>query len=152
MNSSLKSVGRVIFFVFGLLSIIIEYVNDFKNTKTFYALIYQKEAFVKDCLIYKSINQTPVGDPCNDCPYYYSGVLQKHKIRITVSALDYYDDFGCNGLPVWYCTYSKEVFWRYKEGLPFSISWNTRNYWWNTVFIFLWFLLSIKFIYSKFKK
>jgi hypothetical protein len=148
----LKDKSKWIFFsgcilIYGSLVLTVELINDFQKSKSLYASIFQKESFIKDCLNY--YEHTPVGDGgCNDCPYYFTGILKKNKIKATIIANDIFENLECKNLPVWYCTYSRTVYFRTSNEIPSPFCFD----WFGVLMLIVLFPNLIFFLYLKFKR
>lgn len=138
--------------IIGSLTLCIELINDFEKLKTFYASIYLRESFEKDCLVYSL--EYPLNDcTTGDCLYYYTGNLAKNKNKITVTGWrSLIGQLGCDDIPVWYCTYSKSVLIRTKNEMYHSFSFKMINYWLGSIMLILLLPNLLFFIYLKLKK
>lgn len=139
-----KAFTGILLFIssYGLL---ISFVYDFDQVKTFYSLWNPDKYFVSDTLIYDRIEDSD-SEMSSPNTFYY-GQLQKYKTKGRVLSKN--GGFIDSKVPVWYCVISEQIFDNLDNKLGGPISFRFINIIFNTFIGFIWLPNLLYFIYLK---
>ncbi|MXO07177.1 hypothetical protein [Flavobacterium sp. HBTb2-11-1] len=120
----------------------IEIINDFEKTKTFYASLNPHKYYYKDVLhINKEIPPSSIGS--NKTSWIFYGFCESDKLQtgisISKSIVEERAFFGQNKIPIWRIKIAKNVilYRRQNDILNNAFSYEMRDYWISTLFIFM---------------
>lgn len=154
MNNTKKITCLIILFL-GTSTLIIEMINNFKDTKTFIASFNPKDYYYKDYFVVDNYS-TPSSSSGNVAGYVLYGRCEldnfESSIRISEDKIDN-GEYDLVKVPIWRIkTASNSVLIRNKNKISAPFSYNMRNYWINLFNILLILPALVYYLYLRNKE
>ncbi|MBS7255852.1 hypothetical protein [Flavobacterium branchiicola] len=137
----MKTLCLILIFL-GLAITGIEIINDFEKTKTFYASLNPHKYYYKD-ILYINNKISPSSISSNKTSWIFQGLCKSDKLKTGISIpkniVEERGYFGENKISIWRIKIAKNVilYRRQNNTINSAFSYEMRNYWIGSLFIFM---------------